>query len=107
MNTITKKKYKVDISEIEDEALNQAFGENRVKVNEEGLSPQALEAKQCVVAAQVAAKLFVRQALASLGTVTTDDRREVEQIAVDAIAKGGDCIDYLAQYCEEVPHENN
>jgi len=104
METATTK-YKVDIKQIEIESVESAFGENRFRVNEDGLSNKALDAKKSAIAVQVAAKLFTRAALAALteqnGTVAPTDRRRVEQIAVEAINHGDECIVYLEQFCEE------
>jgi len=104
METLTTMRYKIDIDKINELAVDAAFGENRIKVNEQGLSPFALEAKKSSIAIQEAAKLFVRAALKDIlvrhGIVTSGQRRYVEQIAIDAIARGGDCNDYLRGFCE-------
>ena len=113
MISTTLRKFKIDIDEINAEAIEAAFGENRVKVNEDGLSNKALEKKQGVIAAQEAAKLFTRKAYACIvgmnGHVTHDDRKYVETIARNALATKIDfndddacnkCIEYLRGYCE-------
>jgi len=114
-------KFKIDIKEVVRLATEAAFGENRLKVNEEGLSPAALEAKKNVIANRTAATLFVRLALRLVGEefdrkiATTigamrkdyldqkhDKKMFVEKIAVDALARGDGCVDYLERFCEEV-----
>ena len=101
MITTTKRKYKVNIREIEKKAIDYAFSENRSKINEQGLSENALELKKTVIAVREAARLFVHDALASMSVITPADRREVEEIAMTAIERGGDCVEYLEQFCEE------
>ena len=100
MTTTAIRKYKVNIREIEKKAIDYAFSENRSKINEQGLSENALELKKTVIAIREAARLFVHDALESLPVVTPTDRREVEEIAITAIECGADCVEYLEKYCE-------
>lgn len=108
MEILTKRKYKVDLNKINEIAVERAFGESRFKVNEEGLSEKALEAKKSVIAIQELGRLFVRHALAWLTDekakngerVKSEDRHEIEHIGTAAIAAGGDCVDFLRQFCE-------
>lgn len=112
MINIMRRKYKVDLEEISKIAVERAFGETRFKVNEDGLSEKALEAKKGVIAIQETGRLFVKHALAWLQSekdkeekrenrkIEIEERHRIEEIGMKAIAAGGDCIDYLEQFCE-------
>ena len=96
-------RFKIDLTKINELAVDAAFGANRISCNENGLSPAALEDKKSAIAVQEVAKLFVRQALecltASGKRITPDDRRMIEMHGVEAIRRGADGVEYLSKFC--------
>ncbi len=118
METMTGGKYKINITEIIGRAIAAAFSDDRSKVNEDGLSPEALEAKKSVIAEREAVRLFMAEALAQISAEedkrceeTTGEaqrmvieqarsrKRTVESIASGALASH-DVPGYLSRFCE-------
>jgi hypothetical protein len=89
--------YAIDVYELERRAVKEAFDETREHVEETGLSGKAIEDKRTVVARRELVRLFMASALND--TTSKEQRAVVESIAVEALARGDGCTDYLSQFC--------
>lgn len=98
LDYMTRVGFKIDIDELNRQAIKSAFDESRPHVEETGLSKAAINDKRTVVARRELVRLFMDK---TLGPVATKEQRTyVESIATEALARGDGCFDYLSQFCK-------